>query len=124
MVHAVIRSLIDQDFTPKDRTDKWRVVFEANTSSGYDFLLLVENPETKVSYQIEVGIMEDGRLCGQITPDLGGNGPDALVLFDTSPQVARISGNSNGPQMILDANDTSNVKIIPNPYHTNEKGFF
>ncbi len=123
MAEPVIRSMIDQDFVPKDRADMWRVAFGANMSSGYDFLLVVENPETKVTYQIEVGITADGRLCGQITPDLDGHGPDALVLFDTSHQIARISGNAAGPQMILDANDPSNVKIIPNPYEKEQKGF-
>jgi hypothetical protein len=107
MRDSVILSTIDQEFTPKDRTDKWRVTFTANTSSGYDFSLAIENPATKVSYEIEVGIMEDGRLCGQITPDEGGKGPDALIIFDTTPEIARVSGNSDGAKLIVSVNDSN-----------------
>jgi hypothetical protein len=69
MTDDVTPTTIDREFIPKDRADKWHIVFGENGSSGYDFLLLIENQNTKVSYQIEVGIMEDGRLCGKITPD-------------------------------------------------------
>lgn len=98
----VIQSVIHQQFVPKDHPDNWNVIFEANTSSGYDFLLLIENPRTKISYQIEVGIMEDGRLCGQITPDQGGKGPDAMLLFDLSTTRARASDNHGKQKIVME----------------------
>jgi hypothetical protein len=112
MQDSVVPLAIDQEFVPKDRSENWRVLFAPNESSGYDFLLLIENPETKVSYQIEVGIMPDGRLCGQITPDEGGKGPDALVLFDMTPEVARVSGNWGGSKLVISINDAHGPTVV------------
>jgi hypothetical protein len=123
MKKAVIRSIIDQDFTPKDRTERWRVCFGPNTSSGYDFSLVIENPETRISYEIEVGILEDGRLSGQITPDQKGIGGDALVVFDTTPDVARISGNWGGPKFIIRANGEKPA-ITDDTEESTSKGFY
>jgi hypothetical protein len=118
--YEVIRSIIDQAFTPKDRDDEWQVFFGPNTSSGYDFLLLIENPTTQVNYQLELGIMEDGRLCGQITPDKGSNGPDAMVVFDLSENAARISDN-NGRQQIVIGNEPTELDQPPSG-HSDESG--
>jgi hypothetical protein len=123
MEDSVISSIIDQKFTPKDRADTWRVVFGPNTSSGYDFILVIANPETKVSYEIEVGIMEDGRLCGQITPDQGGNGPDALVLFDATAETARVSGNRGGATLIISVNDAKGPTVAEQPETAGSSGF-
>jgi hypothetical protein len=123
MDDSVIHSIIDQEFMPKGRTDKWRVYFGANTSSGYDFSLVIENPDTKITYEIEVGIMEDGRLCGQITPDKGGNGPDALVLFDTTPEIARVSGNRGGARLTISVNDTKGPTVTDDSESTRPRGF-
>ncbi len=112
MQDSAIQSVIDQNFTPKDRADKWRVWFGANTSSGYDFSLMIENPETKVSYEVELGIMEDGRLCGQIVADQGGTGPDALILFDATPETARVSGNKGGAKLVISVNDVAGPRVI------------
>jgi hypothetical protein len=124
MADSVILSAIIQAFTPKDRSDQWRVCFGANTSSGYDFSLVIENPETKVSYEIEVGIMEDGRLCGQITPDRGCRGPDALVIFDTSPETAQVSGNRGGARLVVSVNDENGPTIIHDSKPTDPPGFY
>ena len=56
--------------------------------------------------------MEDGRLCGQITPDEGGKGPDALVLFDTTPDTARISGNYGGAALIISLDDEKGPTVV------------
>lgn len=98
---AVIHDRLGNEFTPKDCLGKWQVTFGANTFSGYDFALLIENRATKVSYQIEVGVTEDGRLCGQFTPDQGDNGPDALALFNMSPQAATFSDNKGGAKLVV-----------------------
>jgi hypothetical protein len=124
MTDSVIRSLIDQEFTPKDRSDKWRVCFGPNTSSGYDFALMIENLETEVSYEIELGIMEDGRLCGQIIPDQGGNGLDALVIFATTPETARISGNRGGAQLLISVNDVTGPTVVNDTDSTAFPGFY
>lgn len=124
MAESVILSTIDQKFTPKDRIDEWRVFFGANTSSGHDFLLVIENPETKISYAIEIGIMEDGRLCGQITPDEGDNGPDALMLFDTTPQTAHVSGNRGGAKLTISVNDERGPTVIDDPESEGSGGFY
>jgi hypothetical protein len=92
---------VDGQFVPKTRGDKWRVALGSNKSSGYDLILLLENPETKVSYQFEIGITEDGHLCGQITPDEGNNGPDALVLFEVTPTLAHVSDNWGGSTVVI-----------------------
>jgi len=123
MRNGVILSTIDQEFTPKDRNDKWRIHFGANTSSGYDFSLAIENPETKTSYLIELGILADGRLCGQITPDEGSNGPDALVIFDTSPEIAQVSGNRGGAKLIISVNDPIGPTVIDPLESTSPRGF-
>jgi hypothetical protein len=123
LIDSVINSSIDQEFTPKDRSDKWRVCFGANTSSGYDFSLMIENPTTKVSYEVELGIMEDGRLCGQITPDQGGKGPDALILFDTTSETAHVSGNRGGARMIINVDDTTGPRVIDADTQTPVPGF-
>jgi hypothetical protein len=115
---------IDREFTPKDRADKWRIFFGANGSSGYDFLLLIENQETKVSYQLEVGIMADGRLCGQITPDEGDIGPDALVLFDMTPELARVSGNYGGAKLVISINDTRGPTVVEDSDSVEPSGFY
>lgn len=118
------RFVVDQAFTPKDRADKWRIYFGPNTSSGYDFLLTIENPDTAISYQIEVGIMADGRLCGQITPDEGGKGPDALVLFDTTPDTARISGNYGGAALIISLDDENGTTVVDTSALETPRGFY
>jgi hypothetical protein len=123
MSDSVILSAIAQAFTPKDRTDQWNVFFGANTSSGYDFSLVIENPATKVSYEIEVGIMDDGRLCGQITPDEGGTGPDALVLFDTTPDTACVQGNWGGAKLILSDSDRKGRIVSDDTKPTGPLGF-
>lgn len=124
MADRVIPGSIDQEFTPKDRADTWRVFFRPNTSSGYDFLLVVENPKTKISYEIEVGIREDGRLCGQITPDKGDNGPDALVLFDSTPESARVSGNRGGMGLMISVNDSEGPRVIDAAVPKDPRGFY
>jgi hypothetical protein len=124
MQDAIILNAIDEDFTPKDRADRWHVSFEANTSSGYDFMLVIENPESKVSYQLEVGLSEDGRLCGQITPDIGGNGSDALVLFDMTPDIARVSGNRGGAQLIISIDDKTGPTVIEAAKVVPRRGFY
>ena len=118
------RFVVDREFTPKDRADKWRIYFGPNTSSGYDFLLTIENPDTKMSYQIEVGIMEDGRLCGQITPDEGAKGPDALVLFDTTSDTARISGNYGGAALIISLDDEKGPTVVESSALETPRGFY
>ncbi len=118
---SVIGSMIDQLFTPKERSDSWRVFFGANTSSGYDFSLVIENPETEVTYLLEIGIADDGRLCGQISPDAHGGGSDALLIFDTTPDIATVRGNQAGPKLIIDANDKDGSKII---YDAKPAGFY
>jgi hypothetical protein len=85
--------------------------------------LVIENPTTRVSYQLEVGIMEDGRLCGQLTPDDGGTGPDALVLFDTTPEVAQVSGNRGGAALRISVNEEKGPEIISEPKHVTTLGF-
>jgi hypothetical protein len=122
MKDSVILSTIDQAFTPKDRTDEWRVHFGANISSGYDFSLVIQNPETGISYEIEVGIMEDGRLCGQITPDQNGKGPDALVIFDTTSEIAHVSGNWGGAKLIINANGRTSSTVVEDS--TGRRGFY
>jgi hypothetical protein len=124
MEDRVILSVIDQTFTPKDRFDKWRVHFGANISSGYDFSLMIENPDTKVSYEIELGIMEDGRLCGQIIPDQGGTGPDALVIFDTTAETARISGNKGGTRLVISVNGAKGPTVIDESGPSGSSGFY
>lgn len=124
IMEGVIHSMIGQEFTPKDRRDKWRVSFGANTSSGYDFILVIENPETKVSYELEVGILEDGRLCGQISPDGSGNGADALFIFDTSPQTAQVSGNWGGKRLVIGVDDEKGPRVIDDAQSTMPHGFY
>jgi hypothetical protein len=123
MTDDVTPTTIDREFIPKDRADKWHIVLGENGSSGYDFLLLIENQKTKVSYQIEVGIMEDGRLCGQITPDDADVGPDALVLFDMTPEIARVSGNHGGAKLLISVNDSSGPTVVEDPDSTEPRGF-
>ncbi len=124
MEDSIILATIDQEFTPKDRTDKWRIHFGANTSSGYDFSLTIENPETKISYEIEVGILQDGRLCGQITPDRGGGGSDALVIFDTTADSAQVSGNWGGTKLIISMDDTKGPTVIDDSKPREPLGFY
>ena len=123
-MEGVIGSTTDQLFTPKDRTDRWRVFFGANTSSGYEFSLVIENPETKVTYLLEVGIMEDGRLCGQISPDAAGGGSDALFMFDTTTETATVQGNYGGAKLIISVNDKNGPTVIHDAKPAGPPGFY
>ena len=115
---------VDDEFTPKEHKDRWRVALGPNKSSGYDLVLLIENPKTKISYQLEVGLAEDGRLCGQITPDEGNHGPDALVLFDITPKTVRVSDNWDGPTVIIETTDTGVSTTIENRAPAGRRGFY
>jgi hypothetical protein len=121
---GVIGSAIAQDFVPKDRKDKWRVFFGANTFSGYDFVLVIENPETKVCHELEVGILEDGRLCGQISPDGNGDGADALLIFDTSPKTAQVSDNWGRKRLVVNNDDIRGSTVADGTQPTMPRGFY
>jgi len=116
--------MIDREFTPKSRLDKWRVAFSGAKGSGYDFVFMVENPETKVGYTVEIGITEDGRLCGQVTPDEGATGPDALLLFNASPGSAEVSGNNGGPRLVIDSDPRVGTNVVEEPYPKQPSGFY
>ncbi len=115
---------VDDEFMPKEQKDIWRIAFNRNRFPGHDFVLLIENSTTRVSYQIEVGLTEDGRLYGQITPDEGDNGPDALVLFDITPSLARVSDNLGGVAMIIQSVTTDVSTPDKDPEPKNTPGFY
>ena len=110
-------------FVPKERTDEWSVLFGPSTSTGYDFVLLVENETTKVSYQVEFGINSEGRLWGQVTPDNADAGPDALLLFDLKPFEARFSDNWGGPTVSIKQTSDGVVTAIEGFPTEQNKGF-
>ena len=90
MSHVNLRN-VSLNFIPKERKEKWSLLFGPSSSTGYDFVLLVENKLTKVSYQIEIGINPEGSLWGMVTPDNADNGRDAFILFD----IKRLTRNGS-----------------------------
>jgi hypothetical protein len=111
----------DQPFAPKDRDDVWRAAFGVNTSSGYDFMLVIENPETGVSYEIELGVLSDGRLGGQVTPFVGNRGGEAMFVFDVSTNSADISDPSCRQELHIEG---GSVGTEPKGHAVRPRGFY
>jgi len=97
-------------FVPKDHSASWRVSFGDAGCSGYDFILVIENLETKVSYLWEMGICQDGTLAAQLTPDRGDNGPDAMMLMTATPDRVVVRGNYGGPKLVMEYNKPAQLK--------------
>jgi hypothetical protein len=97
-------------FAPKDHSASWRVSFGDAGCSGYDFVLVIENRETKVSYQWEMGICQEGTLAAQLTTDRGDNGPDAMMLMTATPDRVVVSGNRGGPEFLIERNKPALLK--------------
>ncbi len=103
MKASPVFSRVRELFRPRERNDRWQVTFGGTDSSGYDFALVVENAETEISYTLEFGIAPDGRLVGQITPDQGHNGPDALLVFVAAADVVEVFDDNGLRRLALRA---------------------
>lgn len=97
-------------FTPKEVPNtfgsspnaKWRVSLErVGAESGYDYNLLIENPQTEVGYLLEFGIDRDGKLIAQLTPNAGG---DAVVIIYADQEQVRCSANGCCGTSVFDQN--------------------
>jgi hypothetical protein len=118
------RVLVDRaEFKAQDHPGPWRLSLQHGGVAGLDLALVIENPDTNLSYVIELGISDVGELRGQLTADEGGEGPDALVLFRLGPDQCHVADNFGHGELVAHKFGAKPPERAYLPDHGDQPGF-